>query len=108
MLASQHCCGRRTGCQREALAQTSALLAERAASAKAAGEAAERANRAKGEFISRMSHELRTPLNAILGFSEILKGGLMGPLNDRYRDYAGDIHGSGQYLLRLISDMLDK
>ena len=69
---------------------------------------AETANRAKSSFLANMSHELRTPLNAILGFSEILERELFGPLeNATYKDYAGDIHNSGQYLLGLINDILD-
>jgi signal transduction histidine kinase len=55
-----------------------------------------------------MSHELRTPLNAIIGFSEILRHELYGPLGDhRYRQYAADIHGSGAHLLEIINDILD-
>ncbi len=69
---------------------------------------AEEANHAKSSFLANMSHELRTPLNAILGFSEILERELFGPLtNNTYKDYAGDIHNSGQYLLALINDILD-
>jgi two-component system, cell cycle sensor histidine kinase PleC len=69
---------------------------------------AETANHAKSSFLANMSHELRTPLNAILGFSEILERELFGPLtNNAYKDYAGDIHNSGQYLLGLINDILD-
>lgn len=69
---------------------------------------AEIANNAKSEFLANMSHELRTPLNAILGFSEIMMKEAFGPIGgDRYRNYAGDIHGSGQHLLELINDILD-
>jgi two-component system cell cycle sensor histidine kinase PleC len=69
---------------------------------------AEGANKAKGEFLANMSHELRTPLNAINGFSEIMMGEMYGPLgDDRYKEYAGDIHASGQHLLALINDILD-
>ena len=69
---------------------------------------AEAANRSKSEFLANMSHELRTPLNAVIGFSEALKGELFGPLGDpRYRDYAEDIHQSGNHLLELINDILD-
>ena len=75
---------------------------------KTARHQAEMANRAKTEFLANMSHELRTPLNAILGFSELIKNELLGPLgNQRYRDYAGDIHESGTHLLQVITDILD-
>ncbi|MCH8092635.1 MAG: PAS-domain containing protein [Proteobacteria bacterium] len=73
-----------------------------------ARDEAEAANRAKSEFLTLMSHELRTPLNAIIGFSEIIKGEMFGPVGtDRYRDYAGDVHESGRHLLALINDILD-
>ena len=66
------------------------------------------ANSAKSEFLANMSHELRTPLNAINGFSEIMKNEMYGPLGDaRYKEYVGDILGSGQHLLTLINDILD-
>jgi two-component system cell cycle sensor histidine kinase PleC len=65
------------------------------------------ANAAKSLFLANMSHELRTPLNAILGFSEILRDAVVGPLNTKYRQYASDIHTSGAYLLHLINDLLD-
>jgi signal transduction histidine kinase len=55
-----------------------------------------------------MSHELRTPLNAILGFSEIMSSDILGTLDvDRYRDYARDIHRSGEHLLEVVNDVLD-
>ena len=69
---------------------------------------AELANRAKGDFLANMSHELRTPLNAIIGFSEILAGEHLGPLeNLRYLEYSNDIHSSGLHLLSIINDVLD-
>ncbi len=69
---------------------------------------AEAANRTKSEFIANMSHEFRTPLNAILGFSEVLQSDLLGPATRlKYRDYAHDIHRSGQHLLGIINNILD-
>ncbi|OLP54902.1 PAS domain-containing sensor histidine kinase [Rhizobium rhizosphaerae] len=71
-------------------------------------ERAEAANRAKSEFLANMSHELRTPLNAILGFSEILKHRMFGPLgSEKYEEYTKDIHDSGKHLLNVINDILD-
>ena len=69
---------------------------------------AESANMAKSRFLATMSHELRTPLNAILGFSEVMKSEIMGPhSNPTYKEYANDIHESGQHLLNLINEILD-
>jgi two-component system cell cycle sensor histidine kinase PleC len=69
---------------------------------------AQAADRAKSEFLANMSHELRTPLNAIIGFSEIIKDESFGPIGpNRYRDYAVDIHESGQRLLAIINNVLD-
>lgn len=69
---------------------------------------AEEANLAKSRFLATMSHELRTPLNAILGFSEVMKDEVLGPMkNDTYKSYAADIHSSGAHLLNLINEILD-
>jgi two-component system cell cycle sensor histidine kinase PleC len=69
---------------------------------------AEEANLAKSRFLATMSHELRTPLNAILGFSEVIKNEILGPIgNESYKDYVVDIHASGQHLLNLINEILD-
>jgi two-component system cell cycle sensor histidine kinase PleC len=71
-------------------------------------ERAEASNAAKSQFLATVSHELRTPLNAILGFSEILKTKLFGPLGaPQYESYVCDIHESGVLLLNLINDLLD-
>src|SRR5688572_12004074 len=67
----------------------------------------EDASRMKSEFLANMSHELRTPLNAIIGFSEVLKDGLLGEMPDQQRIFTGDILRSGQHLLSLINDILD-
>jgi signal transduction histidine kinase len=73
-----------------------------------ARDAADLANRAKSRFLANMSHELRTPLNAIIGFSDIMRGNLFGPLGGpKYQQYVEDIHRSGAHLLRLINDLLD-
>ncbi len=84
-----------------------ASSAERAHAAAEGRRIAEAASRAKSRFLALMSHELRTPLNAILGFSEIMTRQTMGPISQRYADYAQDIHKSGQHLLTVISDILD-
>jgi PAS domain S-box-containing protein len=69
---------------------------------------AEIANKMKAAFLAAMSHELKTPLNAVLGFSEIIRDEVLGPVgHDGYRDYAGDIHKSGTRLLSVINDILD-
>jgi PAS domain S-box-containing protein len=69
---------------------------------------AEEASRAKSAFLAAMSHELKTPLNAVLGFSEIIRDEMLGPIApERYRGYAEDIHASGKRLLTIVSDVLD-
>jgi PAS domain S-box-containing protein len=65
---------------------------------------AERANRAKSEFLSRMSHDLRTPLNGILGFAQLLE---LDPLSDDQRDSVRHIISGGSHLLALINEILD-
>ena len=69
---------------------------------------AEAASKAKSDFLANMSHELRTPLNAIIGFSDLMKSEMLGPIgNDTYRGYISDIHFSGSHLLEVINDILD-
>lgn len=82
--------------------------AAEAASFAAVAARADAASRTKTEFLASMSHELRTPLNAILGFVEILKSELFGPIeNPRYRGYLADVHRAAQHLLAIINDVLD-
>lgn len=69
-----------------------------------ARQKAEEASRAKSAFLATMSHELRTPLNGILGFADLLKNDLADP---EHQEYAKIIHGSGEHLLTLVSEILD-
>jgi len=93
---------------RMTLEQQSQRLADLAEKYSQERNRAEEANRSKSEFLANMSHELRTPLNAIIGFSEIMEQQMFGPIgNDKYHEYAQDIHRSGQFLLEVINDILD-
>jgi cell cycle sensor histidine kinase DivJ len=76
-----------------------ALIAER--------DEAVNASSAKSRFLANMSHELRTPLNAIIGFSDVMRQKMFGPLAAKYAEYADLIHDSGLHLLDLIGDVLD-
>ncbi len=62
---------------------------------------------ARSEAIARASHELRTPLNAIIGFTQIMMDDPGAIHSEAYREYLKDIHDSGQYMARLVQDMLD-
>ena len=74
----------------------------------AAKDEAEAANKAKSYFLANVSHELRTPLNAVIGYSEVLRDEIFGPMeNAKYHEYSKDIHASGVHLLELIEDILD-
>ncbi len=73
----------------------------------AARDEAERANRAKSEFLSRMSHELRTPLNAVLGFAQLIEGDAHARGDAVLGERAQYIQRGGRHLLALINEMLD-
>ncbi len=80
---------------------------QREAALEAARFEAESLNRGKTQFVASMSHELRTPLNAVIGFSDIMRQKLFGPLSDKYTEYAQLIWESGQHVLDLVNDVLD-
>ncbi len=67
----------------------------------------ERLNRLKGEFLASMSHELRTPLNAIIGFSTLLVQEKAGGLNEKQKNFVGEIGQAATHLLKVINDILD-
>ena len=67
----------------------------------------ETASQHKSDFLANMSHELRTPLNAIIGFSQVLRDGMVGDVNEKQAEYLDDILSSGNHLLSLINDVLD-
>jgi two-component system, cell cycle sensor histidine kinase PleC len=69
---------------------------------------ADAASTAKSEFLANMSHELRTPLNAIVGFSEVMKDGLLGPVTPRpYAEYVRHIWVAASHLTDIIGNILD-
>jgi len=68
---------------------------------------AERASRAKTEFLANISHELRTPLNTVIGFADVLADEAAGKLTAEQADYVRDIRASGEHLLAIINDLLD-
>ena len=88
-------------------AELEARVARRTADLQAARDAADRANKAKSEFLSRMSHELRTPLNAILGFAQILRLRSEKATSVQREEYMAHIEKAGWHLLELINEVLD-
>jgi len=74
--------------------------------AEAAATEADRANRAKSEFLALMSHELRTPLNAILGYTDLLASEVVGPVTERQSVQLERVRASAQHLISLIEGVL--
>jgi signal transduction histidine kinase len=93
---------------RRALIDHQNHISKQAVDLTVARDHAETAQRTRGQFLANMSHELRTPLNAVIGFSDIFRQELFGPLGSaRYIEYANDIHRSGEHLLDIINNILD-
>lgn len=91
-----------------ALAASNEQLKKTIEQLQAAKVQVEATSKARSDFLASMSHELRTPLNAIIGFSDLIRSELMGPVgNNAYLGYATDIHFSGNHLLQIINDIID-
>ncbi|HYF85936.1 response regulator [Azospirillum sp.] len=98
----------RTSAERDESARLAAALDHARDMAETARQAAEAANRAKGEFLAGLSHELRTPLNAVIGFADLMAREAEGPVGTPvYRQYAANVRDSGQHVLELINEILD-
>jgi signal transduction histidine kinase len=82
-------------------------LETRARAAREEAETAKAKLEARTTFFAQTSHELRTPLNAILGFAEMMRNAVFGPLPDKYQEYAGLIHEGGRNLSLIVDDVLD-
>jgi signal transduction histidine kinase len=89
------------------LEATNQRLKQLSADAESARDSAQKANRAKSDFLAVMSHELRTPLNAIGGYADILQLGIYGEVTEKQRDALARIVRSQQMLLSLINDVLN-
>ncbi|MBT4889095.1 MAG: hypothetical protein HON65_06040 [Rhodospirillales bacterium] len=77
-------------------------------SIRAAHERALIANRTKSDFLANMSHELRTPLNTIIGYTQMLKERIFGPVgSEKNAEYIDDVNFAGNHLLNIIQDILD-
>lgn len=82
-------------------------LAEKTSQLQHAYERLKELDRLKSNFLATVSHELRTPLTSIIGYSEMLETGIAGDLNDEQKEFVHTIHGKGEHLLALITNLLD-
>jgi signal transduction histidine kinase len=82
-------------------------LSQRTEEAERARAEADMANSAKSQFLASMSHELRTPINAVIGYAELLRLGITGPVTQQQQDQLERIRASSAHLLSLIDDVLD-
>jgi PAS domain S-box-containing protein len=90
------------------LNETQQKLVTSLAEREAALAMTEAANQAKASFLAIMNHEFRTPLNAIIGFSDLMRGEIYGPLvNSKYAEYVREINEAGQTLLEIVNSMLE-
>jgi signal transduction histidine kinase len=93
--------------EKKKVVEGSSALMRRTRELETAKDRAEKASRAKSEFLAHMSHELRTPLNHIIGFTEMVADQRFGELNSAQQEYLNDVLGSSRHLLSLINDILD-
>jgi len=87
--------------------ERSRRLEEQAVELKVQKALAEAAGKAKSAFLANMTHEMNTPLNSVIGFSEVLADQTFGALNDKQKQYIGNIHSSGRQLLAVIENLFD-
>jgi cell cycle sensor histidine kinase DivJ len=102
--------GRRVALSAAPSAQGTQILMRDLSEREDAGHALEAARdqlKARTAFFASLGHDLKTPLNAILGYSDMMRAEIRGPLPEPYADYPGIIHESGQDLLLLVEDILD-
>ena len=92
---------------RKAKEELEQRVSERTRELTQANERLKEVDRLKSEFLATMSHELRTPLNSIIGFTEIIKGGRTGRVNEKQAQYLEMAYASAKHLLNLINDLLD-